>query len=193
MRIAYGLIAPDTGTIELTARRRRLDQRPAPSLRRARRAAPESAWCTSTSRRFPRSPSPRISRSPRGGLKPVARRNAGRRSLVERLGLPLRASDHVESLSAQLRQRLEIVKALAADATVLLLDEPTAVLAPREVDELLRFLRGLRRRGRHGRADHPQARRSVPGRRSRHGAAARRGHAHRMSSRTRPGIRWSRR
>jgi ABC-type uncharacterized transport system ATPase subunit len=47
----------------------------------------------------------------------------------------------VESLSVAEKQRLEIVKALAAGARVLLLDEPTAVLAPAEVDELLAAIR----------------------------------------------------
>ena len=46
-------------------------------------------------------------------------------------------------MSVQLRQRLEIVKALAAEASVLLLDEPTAVLAPREVDELMQMVRAF--------------------------------------------------
>ena len=44
----------------------------------------------------------------------------------------------VEGLSVSLKQRLEIVKALEAGARILLLDEPTAVLAPAEVEELLR-------------------------------------------------------
>jgi simple sugar transport system ATP-binding protein len=43
----------------------------------------------------------------------------------------------VDGLSVSLRQRLEIVKALEAGARILLLDEPTAVLAPAEVEELL--------------------------------------------------------
>jgi len=53
----------------------------------------------------------------------------------------------VESLGVALRRRLEIVKALATDARVLLLDEPSAVLAPREVDELLALLRRFAREG----------------------------------------------
>jgi simple sugar transport system ATP-binding protein len=63
------------------------------------------------------------------------------RETGERLGLPLDPEARVEGLSVALRQRLEIVKALAAEARILLLDEPTAVLAPREVEELLRVVR----------------------------------------------------
>ncbi len=47
----------------------------------------------------------------------------------------------VETLSVAQKQRLEIVKALATGARILLLDEPTAVLAPAEIDELLPTLR----------------------------------------------------
>jgi general nucleoside transport system ATP-binding protein len=62
-------------------------------------------------------------------------------ALARRLGLALPVGDFVESLSVQMRQQVEIAKALATEATILLLDEPTAVLAPREVAELLKFVR----------------------------------------------------
>jgi simple sugar transport system ATP-binding protein len=58
-------------------------------------------------------------------------------SVLSRLWAGLDRNARVDSLSVSLRQRLEIVKALEAGARVLLLDEPTAVLAPAEVDELL--------------------------------------------------------
>jgi general nucleoside transport system ATP-binding protein len=69
------------------------------------------------------------------------------RETSERAGLPLDPDARVEQLSVGLRQRLEIVKALAADARILLLDEPTAVLAPGEVEDLLGVIRRFTARG----------------------------------------------
>jgi simple sugar transport system ATP-binding protein len=62
-------------------------------------------------------------------------------AVAGRLGLPLDPGARAETLSVGMLQRLEIVKALAGDARVLLLDEPTAVLAPQEADELLAIVR----------------------------------------------------
>jgi simple sugar transport system ATP-binding protein len=65
------------------------------------------------------------------------------RALAERIGLPLEPDTPAGRLSVGLKQRLEIVKALATDVRVLLLDEPTAVLAPGEAEELLRVVRAF--------------------------------------------------
>ena len=53
----------------------------------------------------------------------------------------------VESLPVGVQQRVEILKALANDAKVLILDEPTAVLTPQETDELMEIMRSLKERG----------------------------------------------
>ena len=53
----------------------------------------------------------------------------------------------VESLPVGVQQRVEILKALANDAKVLILDEPTAVLTPQETDELMEIMRSLKARG----------------------------------------------
>ncbi|MBW3534598.1 MAG: ATP-binding cassette domain-containing protein [Gemmatimonadetes bacterium] len=84
-----------------------------------------------------------------GGLRlPMAdlRRRAG--ELMDRTGLAVPLDVRVSALGVGERQRVEILKALLRDPSVLLLDEPTAVLAPPEVERLLRLLRGLAREGR---------------------------------------------
>lgn len=68
--------------------------------------------------------------------------------LMERVGLPLDPAARAGDLGVAFRQRLEILKALATSATILLLDEPTAVLAPAEADELLRLARRMAAGGR---------------------------------------------
>lgn len=60
-----------------------------------------------------------------------------------RTGLTLDARDRADTLSVGAQQRLEIVKALARDTHTLILDEPTAVLAPAEAEDLLRWIRAF--------------------------------------------------
>jgi general nucleoside transport system ATP-binding protein len=59
----------------------------------------------------------------------------------EQVGLPLDPDQRAGRLSVGLKQRLEIVKAMAASARILLLDEPTGILAPAEAEELLAVVR----------------------------------------------------
>lgn len=68
--------------------------------------------------------------------------------LGETYGLKVAPRSFVWQLSVGERQRVEILKALYRDVALLILDEPTAVLTPNEVDDLFRVLRQLATGGR---------------------------------------------
>jgi general nucleoside transport system ATP-binding protein len=77
-------------------------------------------------------------------------RTGARRRILElsdRYGLGLRPDTLVEDLGVGDRQRVEIAKVLFREARILILDEPTAVLVPQEVDELFGNLAELKREG----------------------------------------------
>ena len=67
--------------------------------------------------------------------------------LARRYGLMVDSAALVEELGVGARQRVEILKVLYRGAKILILDEPTAVLVPQEVDELFGNLRELKAEG----------------------------------------------
>ena len=77
----------------------------------------------------------------RAGLFDRRAAEARVRELGERYGLQIDPRARVSSLSVGERQRVEILKALHRDATILILDEPTAVLTPGEVTTLFAVIR----------------------------------------------------
>ena len=64
-----------------------------------------------------------------------------------RYGLALDPGRHVHTLSVGERQRVEIVRCLLQNPTLLIMDEPTSVLTPQEADKLFETLRQLRDEG----------------------------------------------
>jgi general nucleoside transport system ATP-binding protein len=77
-------------------------------------------------------------------------RGAARRAVeatAARIGVRVDPEARVEQLSVGERQRVEIIKALHHDCRVLILDEPTAVLTPVDVDALFGTIRRLRAEG----------------------------------------------
>ncbi len=66
---------------------------------------------------------------------------------AERFGIQVNPDALVGQLSVGERQRVEILKSLYRNARVLILDEPTAVLVPQEVDTLFEALERLRKDG----------------------------------------------
>ncbi|MBM3743617.1 MAG: ABC transporter ATP-binding protein [Actinobacteria bacterium] len=67
--------------------------------------------------------------------------------ISERFGLAVNPDAVIEDLPVGMAQRVEILKALRRDVSLLILDEPTAVLTPQETDELLEVLRNLAKKG----------------------------------------------
>ncbi len=67
--------------------------------------------------------------------------------LSARYGLAVDPRDKIENITVGMQQRVEILKILYRDADILIFDEPTAVLTPQEIDELLEILRRLRSEG----------------------------------------------
>lgn len=78
-----------------------------------------------------------------GGSLNLETTRARIRQISDQYGFDVDPDAVVEDLPVGVQQRVEIIKALIRDAEVLILDEPTAVLTPRETDELLAIMRQL--------------------------------------------------
>lgn len=144
LEILGGLVHPDEGTIEV-------DGRP------VRIRTPREAWRSGIGmvhQHFTLVPRltvlenlalGRRSRA-RGLALPLADLRVRASGLMDRTGLDVELDAPVESLGVGRQQRVEILKVLLRDPRVLVLDEPTAVLSPAEVDGLLSLLGRLARR-----------------------------------------------
>jgi ABC-2 type transport system ATP-binding protein len=80
-------------------------------------------------------------------LERVPDPDAAVRRMLEQARLTGRADDEVSQLSGGNRQRVNVAIGLLADPAVLLLDEPSAALDPRQRERLWEFLDGLTDRG----------------------------------------------
>ncbi len=140
MRVAFGLERPDGGEVRVGGRRVSFAS-PADAI---------AAGLGMVHQHFAIVPAMTVAEN-------VALGGAGRydvREVAERVravgretGLVLDPNARAGALGVGAQQRLEIVKALVREARVLILDEPTAVLAPAEAAELLRWVRGFADRG----------------------------------------------
>ena len=68
-------------------------------------------------------------------------------ALSEKYGLHVDPDARVEDITVGMQQRTEILKMLYRDNEILIFDEPTAVLTPQEIDELMQILRNLAAEG----------------------------------------------
>lgn len=67
--------------------------------------------------------------------------------LSEKYGLKIDPDAKIENISVGMQQRVEILKMLYRDAEILIFDEPTAVLTPQEIDELMKIMKGFAKQG----------------------------------------------
>ena len=80
----------------------------------------------------------------------VVDRAAARKKVMElsqRYGLKVDPDARVEDISVGMQQRVEILKMLYRDNDILIFDDPTAVLTPQEIDELMDIMRGFKAEG----------------------------------------------
>jgi len=77
--------------------------------------------------------------------KKEARRKV--QELSDRYGLHVDLDAKVEDITVGMQQRVEILKMLYRDNEILIFDEPTAVLTPQEIDELMAIMKGLAAEG----------------------------------------------
>ena len=69
------------------------------------------------------------------------------KAISEKYGLYVDPNAKIEDISVGMQQRVEILKALYRGAEILILDEPTAVLTPQEIQELIQIIRNLTKEG----------------------------------------------
>jgi simple sugar transport system ATP-binding protein len=134
MRIAFGMVTADAGEVSLHGKR--LDLRSS--------ADAIAAGIGMVHQHFMLIPAMTVAENVvlggHGRLDPAAA-SVRTREVASAAGLALDPEARVRDLSIGAQQRLEIVKALARDARILILDEPTAVLSPAESEELYAWLR----------------------------------------------------
>ncbi|MBC8043935.1 MAG: ABC transporter ATP-binding protein [Rhizobacter sp.] len=145
MKILYGLYTPDAGTIEIGGEPARL-RSPADAI---------ALGLGMVHQHFMLVPTLTVAENVILGNEPADKRitidfKNVHRSLAllsKQFGLDLNSEALVGSLSVGLQQRVEILKLLYRSASILILDEPTAVLTPLETEELFTTLRRLRAEG----------------------------------------------
>ncbi|MGE5581244.1 MAG: sugar ABC transporter ATP-binding protein [Bacillota bacterium] len=80
------------------------------------------------------------------GFVRYSKQNRAAQELLDSLGLAIKATDLVSSLSVAQQQMVEIAKALSIEAQIIVMDEPTASLTLKEVERLFQTIENLKRR-----------------------------------------------
>ncbi len=140
VKMIYGLVKPDIGRMTL---RGAAFEPPEPRVARAKGVA-------MVFQHFSLFDALNVAENVALGMEippPMAELSARIREVSETYGLPLDPERTVGDLSAGERQRVEIIRCLLQDPSLLIMDEPTSVLTPQEVDILFETLRKLSAEG----------------------------------------------
>ena len=144
MSVLFGLYQPEEGIKKRTARS-------CPSRTRTTPPRSASAWCTSISSWWTCSRCSITSSSARRRRSAAFCRSKRRAKKVEeiskRYGLNVDLDAKVEDITVGMQQRVEILKMLYRDNEILIFDEPTAVLTPQEIEELMATMKEFAREG----------------------------------------------
>lgn len=81
------------------------------------------------------------------GILKMEQARARIEQLIRQYSLAVDLAAKVESITVGMQQRVEILKMLYRDNDILIFDEPTAVLIPQEIEELMKIIRGLTKEG----------------------------------------------
>lgn len=81
------------------------------------------------------------------GLLDLKRAKKEVQALSDLYGLKVNPDEKIQDITVGMQQRVEILKALYRKADIIIFDEPTAVLTPQEIDELMDIIRFLQREG----------------------------------------------
>lgn len=144
MNILYGLIKPDSGEIFIDSQKVRIGH-PDDAIKHG---------IGMVHQHFKLVPSFTVAQNILLGMEPnqagflnQQKENELVDQLAKKYNLPVDPTARIRDLPVGMQQRVEILKVLQRNAKILVLDEPTAVLTPQEVNELITVIRGLSKLG----------------------------------------------
>jgi general nucleoside transport system ATP-binding protein len=145
MNMLYGLLQPDGGQIMIDGEKVEISS-PSDAIRRGIGMVHQHFMLVPV---FTVAENIMLGRENTRGAGVLDRKRAHQRvtELSDKYGFDVDPDALVEDIPVGVQQRVEIIKALANDAEVLILDEPTAVLTPAEIDELIGVMRQLKENG----------------------------------------------
>lgn len=145
MNMLYGLVSPDSGTIIINDNEVQITH-PNDAIK---------LGIGMVHQHFKLVPSYSVAENISLGMEPVKNKFfidknleiQNIKNLSESMGLEIQPESLIKNLSVGMQQRVEILKVLYRNAEILIFDEPTAVLTPQEVKELLNVLKNLSEKG----------------------------------------------